>query len=106
MLRGEALAWYTTLPPNTVDCFSIVETLFGRQYASSRASELTHIALINAEQEKEETLKAFMKRYNETTHQVRDFNHTFIINDLLSVLRAGPFAYSLCARASKSMDEL
>lgn len=35
-LKGETLAWYNTLPPNLVDCFAIVEDLFGKQYASSQ----------------------------------------------------------------------
>lgn len=29
-LKGEALAWFNTLPPNTVDCFTTIRTLFNR----------------------------------------------------------------------------
>ncbi|XP_047178821.1 uncharacterized protein LOC124845717 [Vigna umbellata] len=104
-LKGEALAWYNTLPPNIVDCFATVETLYGRQYASSQVQELTHVALVSIRQEKEETLKAFMKRYNETTRRVKDVNQTLIINNLSSCLKVGPFVDS-CARPPKIVDEL
>ncbi|KOM31676.1 hypothetical protein LR48_Vigan01g123100 [Vigna angularis] len=57
-------------------------------------------------QEKDETLKAFMKRYNETARRVKDVNHTFIINNLPSCLRLGYFAERLYTRPPKPMDEL
>lgn len=61
-LKGEALEWYNTFPPNTVYCFATVEDLFGKQYASNRVQEFTRAELVNTKQEKEETLKAFMKK--------------------------------------------
>ncbi|WVZ26556.1 hypothetical protein V8G54_005100 [Vigna mungo] len=64
-LKEEALEWYYTLPPNTVDSFRTVITLFRRQYASNRKQEITPAELVNTKQGKDETLKAFMKRYNE-----------------------------------------
>lgn len=100
-LKGEGLTWYNTLPPNKMDCFAIVESFFGRQYASSRVQELMQVTLIDTKKEKEETLKAFMKRYNETTHRVKDVNHTFIINNLPLCLKPDPFADSSCARPLK-----
>ncbi|XP_014503358.1 uncharacterized protein LOC106763706 [Vigna radiata var. radiata] len=71
-LKDDALEWYNTLPPNTVDCFATVETLFRRQYASNRKQETTAAELVNTRQEKGETLKAFMKRYNETARRVKE----------------------------------
>lgn len=46
-LKGETLAWFNNLPPNMVDFFITIHTLFSRQYASSRAQSLTHMELIN-----------------------------------------------------------
>ncbi|XP_017416404.1 uncharacterized protein LOC108327183 [Vigna angularis] len=105
-LRGEALTWYNTLPPNTVDCFVNVQTLFERQYASSWIQEFTPAELVNTKQEKDESLKAFMQRYNETAQRVRDINHTFIISNLPSYLKAGYFSKNLYAKLPKTMDEL
>ncbi|XP_017428739.1 uncharacterized protein LOC108336801 [Vigna angularis] len=105
-LKDKALEWYNTLPPNTVDCFATVETLFRRQYASNQKQEITPAELVNTKQEKGETMKAFMKRYNETARRVKDVNHTFIISNLPSCLRPGYFAEKLYARPPKTMDEL
>ncbi|XP_052732417.1 uncharacterized protein LOC128196215 [Vigna angularis] len=105
-LRGEALTWYNTLPPNIVDCFATVQTLFERQYASSRIQEFTPAELVNTKQEKDESLKAFMKRYNKIARRVRDINHTFIISNLPSYLKAGYFSKNLYAKLHKTMDEL
>ncbi|XP_017438291.1 uncharacterized protein LOC108344346 [Vigna angularis] len=105
-LKDEALEWYNTLPPNTVDCFVTVETLFRRQYASNRKQEITPTEFVNTKQEKGETLKAFMKRYNEVAQRVKDVNHTFVISNLPSCLRPGYCAEKLYARPPKIMDEL
>ncbi|WVZ25061.1 hypothetical protein V8G54_003605 [Vigna mungo] len=105
-LKDEALEWYNTLPPNLVDCFPTVETLFKRQYSYNRKQEIISAELVNTKQEKGETLKAFMKRYIETTRQVKDVNHSFIINNLPSCLRPGYFAEKLYTRSPKTMDEL
>ncbi|XP_014492626.1 uncharacterized protein LOC106755041 [Vigna radiata var. radiata] len=105
-LKGEALSWYNALPPNTVDCFATVQTLFGRQYASNRVQELTAAELVNTKQEKGETLKAFMKRYTETARRIKEVNHSFIISNLPSCLRPGYFAEKLYARPPKTMEKL
>ncbi|XP_052728545.1 uncharacterized protein LOC128195325 [Vigna angularis] len=105
-LKDEALEWYNTLPPNTVDCFATVENLFKRQYASNRNQEVTPAELVNTKQEKGETLKAFMKRYMETARRVKEVSQSFIITTLPSCLKPGYFAEKLYARPPKTMEEL
>ncbi|XP_047175287.1 uncharacterized protein LOC124842769 [Vigna umbellata] len=67
---------------------------------------MTAAELVNTKQEKDETLKAFMQRYNETARRVKDINHTFIISNLPSCLRPGYFAEQLYADPPASMEEL
>ncbi|XP_017438386.1 uncharacterized protein LOC108344456 [Vigna angularis] len=105
-LKDEALEWFHTLPRNSVDCFATIETLFRKQYATNRKLEMTAAELVNTKQEKDETLRAFMQRYNETTRRVKDINHTFIISNLPSGLRPGYFAEQLYADPPASMEEL
>ncbi|XP_047151082.1 uncharacterized protein LOC124823008 [Vigna umbellata] len=104
-LKDEVLEWYHTLPTNSVDCFATVETLFRKQYAANRRQEMTPAKLVSTKQEKYETLKAFIQRYNEAARRVKDVNHTFIINNLPSCLRPGYFVEQLYADP-KSMEEL
>ncbi|XP_047163915.1 uncharacterized protein LOC124833464 [Vigna umbellata] len=105
-LKDEALEWFHTLPRNSVDCFATIETLFRKQYATNRRPEMTAAELVNTKQEKDETLKAFMQRYNETARRVKDINHTFVISNLPSCLRPGYFAEQLYADPPASMEEL
>ncbi|WVY93102.1 hypothetical protein V8G54_032190 [Vigna mungo] len=83
-----------------------METLFRRQYMSNWRQKMTPTELVNTKKEKEESLKAFMKRYNEITQRVKDVNHIFIINNLPSCLRPGYFTEKLYVRPPKTMDEL
>ncbi|XP_017428565.1 uncharacterized protein LOC108336606 [Vigna angularis] len=89
-LKDEALEWYHTLPPNTVDCFATIKALFRRHYATNRRQEMTPTEL----------------RYNEAARRVKDANHTFIISNLPSCLRPGYFVEQLYAKPPKSMEEL
>ncbi|WVZ19929.1 hypothetical protein V8G54_007251 [Vigna mungo] len=53
-LKDEALEWYNTLPPNSVDCFATAICLHSETGDSTSGLE-------NTKQEKGETLKTFMK---------------------------------------------
>ncbi|XP_017423480.2 uncharacterized protein LOC108332675 [Vigna angularis] len=105
-LKDEALEWFHTLPRNSIDCFTTIDTLFRKQYATNRRPEMITAELVNTKQEKDETLKAFMQRYNETARRVKDINHTFIISNLPSCLRPRYFAEQLYANPPTSMEEL
>lgn len=105
-LKGEALEWYYTLPPNSIDCFDIVITLFRSQYFVNRKEDVTAVELVNIRQGKGETLRAFMQRYNEVARCVKDVNHTFIISNLPNCLKLGYVAENLYAKPPKRMEEL
>ncbi|WVZ02941.1 hypothetical protein V8G54_023747 [Vigna mungo] len=68
--KVEALEWYYTLPPNSIDNFRTVTNLFKRQYAINRREEVTPAELVNINQGKDETLRAFVQRYNEAARRV------------------------------------
>lgn len=73
-LKGEAQDWYYTLPPNSVDSFRTVISLFKKQYAINRKEEITAAELVNLRQGKDETLRAFMQRYTEAARRVKGVN--------------------------------
>ncbi|XP_052735490.1 uncharacterized protein LOC108328707 [Vigna angularis] len=105
-LKDDALEWFHTLPRNSIDCFATIETLFRKQYATNKKPEMTAAELVNTKQEKDETLRAFMQRYNETARRVKNINHTFIISNLPSCLKPGHFAEQLYADPPTSLEEL
>lgn len=65
-LKEEALDWFHSLQPGTINSFATLRQLFSQQYASNRVPGLTYTVLVRMEQGKEESLKVFMDRFNRT----------------------------------------
>lgn len=105
-LKEEALDWFHSLQPRTIDNFVTLRQLFSQQYASSRAQGVTYTALGRMRQGREESLKAFMDRFNRTTRQVRNADQRLIVSALTTALRPGPFVDYLYAEEPRTMGEL
>ncbi|XP_014499470.1 uncharacterized protein LOC106760563 [Vigna radiata var. radiata] len=105
-LKGEALDWFHSLPPRTIDCFATLRRLFSQQYISSKTPGMTYTALMRIKQGREESLKTFMERFNRTTRQVRNIDQRLIISALTSALKPGPFVDYLYAEEPQTMAEL
>ncbi|XP_014511570.1 uncharacterized protein LOC106770267 [Vigna radiata var. radiata] len=105
-LKGEALEWYYNLPPNTIDSFRTVMTIFRKHYATNRKDGVTAAELVNLKQEKDESLRSFMQRYNEAARRVKGVNEEFIISNLPNSLKLGYLSEHLYARLPNSMEEL
>ncbi|XP_047169208.1 uncharacterized protein LOC124837789 [Vigna umbellata] len=91
-----AMMFYTNSDPVICRAFSLS--------LKDEALECYNTLPLNTE--KGETLKAFMKRYTETARQVKEVNHSFIINNLSSCLRPRYFAEKLYVQPPKTMKEL
>ncbi|XP_014492443.1 uncharacterized protein LOC106754889 [Vigna radiata var. radiata] len=90
-LKEEALDRFHSLQPRTIDSFATLRRLFSQQYASNRSRGLTYTALVRMRQGKEESLKGFMGRFNQTTWQVRNVDQRLIVSALTTALRPRPF---------------
>lgn len=51
-LEREALEWFNSLPPNTVENFLTNGNLFGQQFVGSRTHDLTTLPLVSLKQDK------------------------------------------------------
>ncbi|XP_014515523.1 uncharacterized protein LOC106773338 [Vigna radiata var. radiata] len=105
-LRDEALDWFHSLPPRSIDGFVTLRHLFTQQYASNRSRGLTYTALVRMKQRREESLKEFMERFNRTARQVRNADQRLVVGTLTTALRPGPFVDYLYEEEPQSMDEL
>ena len=105
-LKGRALSWFTRLPPNTIDSFERLASLFTIQFATSRPHQLTSLAVVNIRQEKKESLRAFMERFNRMTLEIKDLNPAVALHHLTTALKPGPFVNSLCKKPPVDMDDL
>ncbi|XP_014490793.1 uncharacterized protein LOC106753489 [Vigna radiata var. radiata] len=105
-LKDEALEWYYTLPPNSIDSFHTVTTLFKRQFSANRREKMFATELVNLKQGRDEPLRTFMRRYSEAARRVKGVTHEFIINNLPNCLKLGFVSESLYAELPKTMEEL
>ncbi|XP_014522777.1 uncharacterized protein LOC106779220 [Vigna radiata var. radiata] len=105
-LKGEALEWYYTLPPNSVDSFRTLTSMFKKQYSTNRHEEVTVAELVNLRKGKDETLRAFMHRYNHAARRINGASPEFIISSLPNCLKMGFVSESLYAKLPKTLEEL
>jgi len=106
-LRGDALSWFIRLLPNSVDCFQTLASKFKLQFFTSRPLQLTSSALVNVRQEKSESLRAFMKRFDKMAFKIKDLCPEVALHHLTTgALRPGPFFDSLCIEPTASLEEL
>ncbi|XP_017416481.1 uncharacterized protein LOC108327269 [Vigna angularis] len=105
-LEDEALEWFNTLPPNSIENFAGLKQLFIRQFAANSTQDLTVSELVTLKQGKEETLRAFMDRYQKTVLRVKALSLELALHYILPALKPGPFKDSVCRRAPKIMEEL
>ncbi|XP_047180349.1 uncharacterized protein LOC124847011 [Vigna umbellata] len=105
-IKGEALAWFHLLRPRTINNFATLRDMFERQFSAGRARNLTYLELTNIKQEKGESLRDFMDRFNRTARQVRGVGKKFTISTLATALRPSPFADNLFVEPPLTLDEL
>ncbi|XP_047146964.1 uncharacterized protein LOC124819483 [Vigna umbellata] len=105
-LEDEALEWFTSLPPNFIENFTGLKRLFNRQFAANSTQDLTVFELVTLKQGKEETLRAFMDRYQKTVRRVKALSPELALHYILPALKPGPFKDSVCRRPPKTMEEL
>ena len=64
------------------------------------------IALVNIRQEKGESLRKFIDRFEKVAMNIWNLSPKVTMHHMLTALRPGPFADSLCMQPVASLDEL
>ncbi|XP_020205193.1 uncharacterized protein LOC109790452 [Cajanus cajan] len=105
-LKGRALSWFTRLPANSINSFGTLASQFTIQFATSWPHQLTSLALVGIRQEKKESLRIFMSRFNKAALEIRDLNPAVALHHLTTALKLGPFANSICKKPPTDMDDL
>ncbi|XP_020225175.1 uncharacterized protein LOC109807057 [Cajanus cajan] len=105
-LKGRALSWFTRLPPKSIDSFNTLSSQFTIQFATGRPHILTSLSLVSLRQDKKESLRTFMDRFNKATLEIRDLNPAVALHHLTTALKPGPFVNSLCKKPPSDMNDL
>lgn len=67
---------------------------------------MTLNALVNDKQEKDESFRAYVERFEKEAKQIRNLNLEVAMHHMIIVLQLGPFADSLCMQPTENLDEL
>ncbi|XP_020216880.1 uncharacterized protein LOC109800512 [Cajanus cajan] len=105
-LKGRALSWFTRLPNSSIDSFSELSSEFTLQFATSKPYRTTSLALTGIRQEKKESLRSFMDRFNKIAMEIGDLNPAVALDRLITALKPGPFVNSLCKKPPVDMNDL
>ena len=94
-LKGSARSWFRKLPPRTIDSFDDLSWLFIANFMSCRIRQKNASHLFIVHQNETESLKDYVKRFNQAVLEVEDPNDKVVVMAMMEGLRPGPLFDSL-----------
>ncbi|KAK3037261.1 hypothetical protein RJ639_029673 [Escallonia herrerae] len=95
-LRKAAHAWFKSLQPRSIYSFGQLSDLFQKHFVRSRSRRKNSTSLLNIVQEKNESLKCFLGRFNAATLEIDNLDESVKYTAFLRGLRpTSKFAFSV-----------
>ncbi|XP_019188354.1 PREDICTED: uncharacterized protein LOC109182659 [Ipomoea nil] len=94
-LSGAAQQWFTSLPPQSINCFRTLAKQFLTHFAGNIRDKKYSIALTSVQQEELETLKNFLKRWQEQIQIAEGLDDRTALTLFMEALRSGDLPTSL-----------
>ncbi|GFS31174.1 hypothetical protein Acr_00g0016040 [Actinidia rufa] len=105
-LKGPARSWFRKLSPGTIDSFGELSRLFVANFMSYRNRQKNASHLFTVHQKEAESLKDFVKRFNQAILEVEDPSDKVIIMAMMEGLRPGPLFDSLSKNVPETLSAL
>ncbi|GFZ07029.1 hypothetical protein Acr_18g0011990 [Actinidia rufa] len=105
-LKGPARSWFQKLSPGTIDSFGDLSRLFVANFMSCRNRQKNASHLFTIHQKETESLKDFVKRFNQAILEVEDPSDKVIIMAMMEGLRPGPLFDSLSKNVPETLSTL
>ncbi|GFZ19866.1 hypothetical protein Acr_28g0005710 [Actinidia rufa] len=105
-LKGPARSWFRKLSPGTIDSFGDLSRLFVANFMSCRNRQKNASHLFTVHQKETESLKDFVKRFNQAILKVEDPSDKVIIMAMMEGLRPGPLFDSLSKNVHETLSAL
>ncbi|XP_077226457.1 uncharacterized protein LOC143888969 [Tasmannia lanceolata] len=90
-LSAVARDWYSRLKPNSIDNFEEFGDDLAQHFMSSQRPRKTAASLMALRQEDDESLKAFVSRFNKEALQVLNLGPSAAMNALLPATKSNEF---------------
>ncbi|GFZ17391.1 hypothetical protein Acr_26g0006610 [Actinidia rufa] len=103
-LKGPARSWFRKLSPGTIDSFGELSRLFVANFMSCRNRQKNASHLFTVHQKETESLKDFVKRFNQAILEVEDPSDKVIIMAMMEGLRPGPLFDSLSKNVPETLS--
>ncbi|GFZ06746.1 hypothetical protein Acr_18g0009160 [Actinidia rufa] len=105
-LKGPARSWFRKLWPGTIGSFGELSRLFVANFMSCRNRQKNASHLFTVHQKETESLKDFVKRFNQAILEVEDPSDKVIIMAMMEGLRPGPLFDSLSKNVPETLSAL
>ncbi|GFZ10013.1 hypothetical protein Acr_21g0006120 [Actinidia rufa] len=105
-LKGPARSWFRKLLPGSIDSFGELSRLFVANFMSYRNRQKNASHLFTVHQKETESLKDFVKRFNQAILEVEDPSDKVIIMAMMEGLRPGPLFDSLSKNVPETLSAL
>ncbi|KAL2534198.1 Uncharacterized protein Adt_07549 [Abeliophyllum distichum] len=99
-LRKDAREWFDMLPPRSISSFANFASKFAICFSSSARKKKTAMGLMQVIQDKGETLREYMSRFNRATLGIKNLQMPSVVTALLSGLRNHSFRASLSKKTT------
>ncbi|GFY92422.1 hypothetical protein Acr_08g0008180 [Actinidia rufa] len=105
-LKGPTRSWFGKLSPGTIDSFGELSRLFVANFMSCRNRQKNASHLFTVHQKESESLKDFVKRFNQAVLEVEDPSDKVIIMAMMEGLQPGPLFDSLSKNVPETLSAL
>ncbi|XP_057425972.1 uncharacterized protein LOC130719364 [Lotus japonicus] len=100
------MAWFTTLPHESITNFHDFSSKFLVQFSASKIKQVTIDDLYNVRQLEGETLKQYVRRYNAASVKIEDSEPQACARAFKNGLQSGKLNSKLSRKRSRSMTEV
>ncbi|XP_020211208.1 uncharacterized protein LOC109796017 [Cajanus cajan] len=105
-LKKAALDWFSGLPDRSITDFDVFSRLFMAQFAANKKKPPITSDLFDLRQQREESLKDFLRRFNETAMRVASLDEKMAVIAFQKGLRSGAFDIALERANCQTMSEV
>ncbi|XP_020202631.1 uncharacterized protein LOC109788346, partial [Cajanus cajan] len=105
-LKKAALDWFSGLPDRSITDFDVFSRLFMAQFAANKKKPPITSDLFDLKQQREESLKDFMQRFNEVALRIASLDERMAVIAFEKGLRSGAFDIALKRANCQTMSEV